>query len=115
MMKLNTTYPLSQLLNAVSKASENIFTLVEEMKETKTTSRSYITFSTEGMLTTSPYARVTLNRQTSPDRWEGFMETTINKDGPRTPCAVVRNHNVLVTNEDYTQVTICENFNKPKQ
>lgn len=81
-MKLNTTYPLNQLLDAVSKASENIFTLVEEMKKEHTTSRAFISFSTEGMLTTSPYSRVTLTRQTSPDRWEGFMETTIHKDGP---------------------------------
>lgn len=114
-MKLNTTYPLKQLLEAVSNASESIFTLVEEMKKNHTTSRAYITFSTEGMLTTSPYARVTLTRQVSPDRWEGFIETAINKDGPRMPCAVVRNHNVLVTNEDYTQVTICENFNNTSQ
>ena len=111
-MKLNTTYPLNQLLDAVSKASENIFTLVEDMKKENTTSRAFVSFSTEGMLTTSPYARVTLTRQTSPDRWEGFMETTIHKNGPRTPCAVVRHHNVLVTNKDYTQVTLCEDFNK---
>lgn len=114
-MKLNTTYPLNQFLDGVSKASENIFTLVEEMKKEHTTSRAFVSFSTEGMLTTSPYARVTLTRQTSPDRWEGFMETTA--QGVRGPSlwVVVRHHNVLVTNKDYTQVTLCEDFNKSNQ
>ena len=111
-MKLNTTYPLNQLLDAVSKASENIFTLVEEMKKEHTTSRAFISFSTEGMLTTSPYARVTLTRQTSPDRWEGYMEETVHQDGPKTPCAVVRHYNTVVANEDYSNITLCIDFNK---
>ena len=114
-MKLNTTYPLKQLIEAVYNASENTYTVLESMKRENITSCAFISFSTEGMLSSSPYARVTLTHQTSPDRWEGYMETTANIDGPRTPCAVVRNHNMLVANQDYTQVTICENFNNPNQ
>lgn len=68
-MKLNTTYPLNQLLYAVSNASENISAVVEEMKKEYTNSRS----------------------------------------------AVVRHHNVIVANKGYTQVTLCEDFNKSNQ
>ena len=114
-MKLNTTYPLTQLLDAVSKASDNLYKAIEEMKQTNTHSRSFTTFDPEGMLTTSSFARVTLTHQTSPDRWEGYMETTALRDGPRIPCAVVRHHRIVLTNEDYTQVTLCEDFNKDNQ
>lgn len=111
-MKLNTTYPLNQLLDAVSKASDNLYKAVEDMKQTNTHSRSFTTFEPEGMLTTSPYARVTLTRQTSPDRWEGYMEETVHQDGPKTPCAVVRHYNTVVANEDYSNITLCLDFNK---
>lgn len=111
-MKLNTTYPLTQLLDALTKASGNLYKAVEGMKQTKAHSGSFITYDSEGMLSTSPYARVTLTRQTSPDRWEGYMEETVHQDGPKTPCAVVRHYNTVVANEDYSNITLCLDFNK---
>lgn len=101
-MKLNKTYPLRDMLNALSAASANAQDTAIAMKADGVLVRSFVVFEAENMLSTSPYARVTLTRKVSADRWEGYMETCAFNDGAKTPVAVNRREYVLRANSDYS-------------
>lgn len=106
-MKLNQTYPLTHLLDALNAASDRLIDVVASMKKDGDLSRDFTRFEPEGMLTTSPYARVTLTTKVSDYRWEGYMETSAWADGPRTPVAVVRNDMVAVSDDkNYSNIRI---------
>lgn len=106
-MRLNKTYRLTDLLDAVSAASDKLSDVVSQMREAGELSRDFTTFDPEGMLTTSPYARVTLTTKVSDHRWEGYMETSMCTDGPRVLVAVVRNDMVAVSDdENYRNIQI---------
>ena len=58
-MTLHTTYPLADVLDSLSKASDNLYALVEEMKREGKYSIDCNRYVIDNALTTSPYARVT--------------------------------------------------------
>lgn len=66
----------------------------------------YTVYEAEGMLSSSPYARVTLTRKVSDTRWEGYMEASLYRDGPKTPVAVNCTEYILIANDDFTEFTI---------
>lgn len=98
-MKLNKTYPLTEVLDALSAASAKLHDVVAVMRDNGELSRAYTVYGAEGMLTSSQFARVTLTRKVNEYRWEGYMETSAVKDGPRVPVAVVRS-DMVVFSED---------------
>lgn len=102
-MRLNKTYPLEQMFHALNVASRNWKEVAMEMKKTGKRNKEFIEYEAEGMLTTSPSARVTLTRQVSESRWEGYMETSLYRDGPKEPVAVNRHIYVLFANDDFTK------------
>jgi len=55
-MRLNTTYLLSEVLDALTKASDNIYDKVEEMKRAGIDRINFTTYDGEGLLSTSPFA-----------------------------------------------------------
>ena len=106
-MKLNKTYPLVEVLDATFKASEQLPKVVEEMKRDGTYSRDYLVYERIGMLSDSPFARVTLTRASGDgNRWEGYMEVTMGPDGPRKHVEIRRKWYTAVANEDYTNIKI---------
>lgn len=105
-MKLNKTYSLRTMLDALTAASDNTKKLAEQLKSEGRHSQVFTIYEPEGMLSTSPFARVTLTCKVSDTRWEGYMETIMKEDGPKTPVAVNRSEYTLVANEDFTQFTI---------
>lgn len=105
-MKLNKTYSLRTVLDALTAASDNTKKLAEQLKSEGRHSQVFTVYEPEGMLSASPFARVTLTRKVSDTRWEGYMETIMKEDGPKTRVAVNRSEYTLVANEDFTQFTI---------
>lgn len=105
-MKLNKTYSLRTLLDALTSASDDIKKLAEQLKAEGRHSQVFTVYEPEGMLSTSPFARVTLTHKVSDTRWEGYMETIMKENGSKTPVAVNRSKYNLVANEDFTQFTI---------
>lgn len=105
-MKLNRTYSLVDMLNALTAASDNTQELAEQMKAEGRHMRTFIVFEAENMLSTSEHARVTLTRKEGEDRWVGYMETTAYRDGERTSVAVNRREYVLVANDDFSKFTV---------
>ena len=105
-MKLNKTYSLRTMLDALIAASDDTKKLVEQLKSEGRHSQVFTVYEPEGMLSTSPFSRVTLTHKVSDTRWEGYMETIMKEDGPKTPVAVNRSEYTLVANEDFTQFTI---------
>ena len=105
-MKLNTTYPLAEMLAALSAASDNTREIAEQLKTEGRNMQVFTVFEAENMLSTSPYARVTLTRRESKNRWTGYMETSAYVDGPKTPVAVNRSEYTLVANDDFTKFEI---------
>lgn len=107
-MKLHETYPLVEMLNALTAASETPRTALEEMKKQGVHTWTYVSFEPEGMLTTSPYARVTLTRKssTTANRWEGYMETSLYNDGPKQAVAVQLKEYAVSANDGYSKLTI---------
>ena len=106
-MKLNVMYPLREVLDATSKASETVRDGVERMKRTGTFETTITVYEREGMLTTSQYARVVLtkvNREKT--RWEGYMETSWLKGGPRTQVTIVKATYILRASPDYKKIEI---------
>ncbi len=68
-MKLNRTYPLVDMLNALTAASDNTQELAEQMKAEGRHMRTFVVFEAENMLSTSEHARVTLTRKEGENRW----------------------------------------------
>lgn len=102
-MKLNTTYPLKDMLKALTVASDRPLDLFKDLRKKSDlhTAFGYI-YETEGMLTSSPFARVTLTRKVSDSRWEGYLETSLYADGPKTPCTVNRTELEVIANDNFT-------------
>lgn len=105
-MKLNTTYPLAEMLAALSAASDNTHKIAEQLKAEGRHMQAFTIFEAENMLSMSPHARVTLTRRESENRWAGYMETSAYADGEKTPVAVNRREYVLVANDDFTNFEI---------
>lgn len=89
-MKLNQTYPLMDLLDALTAASDNTRELAKQLKAEGRHMMVFTVYEAENMLSVSPHARVTLTRKESEDRWAGYMETSAYRDGERVPVAVNR-------------------------
>lgn len=105
-MKLNKTYNLRTMLDALTSASDDTKKLAEQLKAEGRHSQVFTVYEPEGMLSTSPFARVTLTHKVSDTRWEGYMETIMKENSPKTPVAVNRSKYTLIANEDFTQFTI---------
>lgn len=105
-MKLNKTYSLRTMLDALTAASDDTKKLVEQLKVEGRHSQVFTVYEPEGMLSTSPFARVTLTHKVGDTRWEGYMETVMKEYGPKTPVAVNRREYTLIVNKDFTQFTI---------
>lgn len=105
-MQLNQTYPLAEMLNALTAASDNTCEIAEQLRAEGRHRQVFTVFEAENMLSTSPHARVTLTRRESKNRWTGYMETSAYADGPKTPVAVNRSKYTLVANDDFTKFEI---------
>lgn len=105
-MKLNKTYSLRAVLDSLTAASDNTKELAEQLKASGRHSQVFTVYEPEGMLSTSPFARVTLTRKVSDTRWEGYMETIMKENGPKIQVAVNRKEYTMVANEDFTQFTV---------
>lgn len=107
-MKLHTTYPLADVLDSLSKASDNLSALVEEMKREGKYSIDLNRYVIENALTTSPYARVTFTGKNAAGDIVGYMETTPWSDSVKVNVKVRAVHEVLIANDDYSNITIKE-------
>lgn len=105
-MRLNQTYPLVEMLDALATASDSTREIAEQLKAEGRHAQVFTVFETENMLSTSLHARVTLTRQESENRWTGYMETGVYVDEPKTPVAVNRREYTLVANDDFTKFEI---------
>lgn len=105
-MKMNKTYSLMEMLEALSSISDTVQSCAERLKESGMHECDYVHYEPEGMLTTSPYARVTLTTRESATRWTGYMETSPRAGMWRIPVAVVKRTEVLKANDDYTMFEI---------
>ena len=105
-MRLNQTYPLTEMLDALTSASDNAREIAEQLKAADRHMQVFTVFEAENMLSVSPHARVTLTRRESENRWTGYMETGAYADGPKTPVAVNRREYTLVANDDFTKFEI---------
>lgn len=105
-MKLNQTYPLMDLLDALNAASDNTRELAKQLKAEGRHMTAFTAYEAENMLSVSPHARVTLTRKESEDRWAGYMETSAYRDGERVPVAVNRKEYVLTANDDFSRFEI---------
>ena len=66
-MKLNQTYPLMDLLDALTAASDNTRELAKQLKAEGRHMTAFTVYEAENMLSVSPHARVTLTRKESDD------------------------------------------------
>lgn len=105
-MKLNQTYPLKDLLNALTAASDNTRELAEQLKAEGRHLAAFTVYEAENMLSTSQFARVTLTHRDGNNRWTGYMETTAHRDGARVSVAVNRREYVMAANDDFSQFEI---------
>lgn len=105
-MKLNHTYPLADMLAALTAASDNAKQLAEQLKAEGRHMQVFTVYEAENMLSVSPHARVTLTRRVSENRWEGYMETSAYCDGERAPVAVNRKEYALLANDDFSKFEI---------
>lgn len=105
-MKMNKTYPLKEMLEALSNASDNVQSCAERLKQSGLHECDFVHYETEGILTTSLYARVTLTNMEGETRWTGYMETGANNDMWKIPVAVVKVTDTLKANDDYTKFEI---------
>jgi len=105
-MKLNETYQLADFLNALTAASDNTRELARRLKAEGRHMTVFTVYEAENMLSSSPYARVTMTRKESDDRWAGYMETSAYRDGERVPVAVNRKEYVLTANDDFSRYEI---------
>ena len=107
-MKLNTTYPLEAVLDAITKASDNHFKVADELRKSKNYMMPITQFTSQGMLTTSAFARVTFTHKEGDNKFCGYMETNL-ADGPRTPVSVTRHDRCVAANDDWTEFRVIEN------
>ena len=105
-MKFNTTYPLDDVLGALVKASDNLYEAVEEMKREGKYSIDFTRYAIEGALTNSPFARVTFTGRNTAGDIVGYMEHTPWKDSVKTNVKVRKLHEVLIANDDYSNITV---------
>lgn len=105
-MRLNQTYPLVEMLDALTTASDNTREIAEQLKAEGRHTQVFTVFEAENMLSTSLHARVTLTCRESENRWTGYMETGVYVDGPKIPIAVNRREYTLVANDDFTKFEI---------
>lgn len=105
-MKLNETYQLADFLNALTAASDNTRELARQLKTEGRHMTVFTVYEAENMLSSSPYASVTMTRKESDDRWAGYMETSAYRDGERVPVAVNRKEYVLTANDDFSRYEI---------
>ena len=105
-MKLNQTYPLVDLLDALTAASDNTRELAKQLKAEGRHMTVFTVYEAENMLSVSPHARVTLTRKESEDRWAGYMGMSAYRDGERVPVAVNRKEYVLTANDDFSRFEI---------
>ena len=105
-MRLNQTYPLTEMLDALTAASDNTRELAEQLKAEGRHMQVFTVFEAENMLSVSPHARVTLTRRESENRWIGYMATSAYADGEKIPVAVNRSEYTLVANDDFTKFEI---------
>lgn len=61
-MQLNQTYPLTEMLDALTAASDNTRKIAEQLKTEGRHMQVFTVFEAENMLSASPHARVTLTR-----------------------------------------------------
>lgn len=101
-MKLNTSYPLTELLKALAAASDTPREIAAQLKTEGQHRRVFTVFEAENMISVSPHARVTLTCRESENRWTGYMETSAYADGEKTPVAVNRRKYTLVASDDFT-------------
>lgn len=107
-MRLNQTYLLTEMLDALTAASSSTRKIAEQLKAEGRHMQVFTVFEAENMLSTSPYARVTLTRRENENRWTGYMETSAYANGEKTPVAVNRRAYTLTANEDFTKFEIME-------
>lgn len=105
-MKLNQTYQLRDMLDALTAASDNTRELAKRLKSEGRHMTVFTVYEAENMLSVSPCARVTLTHKESDGRWAGYMETSAYRDGERIPVAVNRKEYALVANEDFSRFEI---------
>lgn len=105
-MRLNQTYPLVEMLDALTAASDHARKIAEQLKAEGRHTQVFTVFEAENMSSMSPHARVTLTRQESENRWTGYMETSAYADGPKTPVAVNRREYTLMANDAFTKFEI---------
>ena len=105
-MKLNQTYPLMDLLDALTAASDNTRELAKQLKAEGRHMTVFTVYEAENMLSVSPHARVTLTRKESDDRWAGYMETSAYRDGERVPVAVNRKEYVLTATGSFRRFEV---------
>lgn len=105
-MKLNRTYPLTEMLDALTAASDNPREIAKQLYAEGRHMQNYTVYEAESMLSVSPHARVTLTRRESENRWTGYMETSAYADGPKIPVAVSRREYTLVASDDWSKFEI---------
>ena len=105
-MKMNVTYPLVDVLDALSKASWKFSDKVAEMKREGMYSIDCRRLEIENALTDSIFARVTFTRRDTEGNIVGYMETTPWRDSIKTNVKVVEHWDVLVANDDYSHIDI---------
>lgn len=105
-MQLNRTYPLLEMLDALTAASDNPREIAKRLEAEGRHMQAYTVYEAENMLSVSPHARVTLTRRENENRWTGYMETSAYADGQKTPVAVNRREYTLVANDDWTKFEI---------
>ena len=111
-MKLNKTYPLVEVIDAVTKASDNHFKVADQMRADKKYSCPITQFEMKGMLTQSAFARVTFTHKVGANEFAGYMETSFGSDGPRTPVSVIKHDRMMAANDDWTEFRVLNSNNK---
>lgn len=105
-MKLHHTYPLIEVLNALTAASESPYEVAERLKAEGRHTQVFTVFETENMLSASPHARVTLTCRENANRWTGYMEISAYSDRERIPVAINRKEYTMNANADFSQFAV---------
>lgn len=105
-MKINVTYSLIEVLDALNKASDKLNDKVEEMKSAGMYSIDFHRYVIENALTESPYARITFTGRDTEGHIVGYMETTPWRDSVKKNVKVVEHWDVIIANDDYSKIVI---------
>ena len=105
-MKMNVTYPIAEVLDALNKANDHLAEKVAEMKRDGMYSIDMHRYVIENALTDSPFARITFTGRDTAGNVVGYMETSPWRDGIKTTVKVVEHWDVLVANDDYSNITV---------